>query len=131
MIDGTKGFYASTIAGVAKTGFNVNPKFSILATLGMAPIAWTALQWATYSCEQAGEIKSARSFKINRSLWWARWFAFRGFYLRCLAWAEQRLVGTQFLSSAAAGYYGAVGPGLGSIQPFPNILAISMTAAWS
>ncbi len=128
VIDGTKNFYTGTISGVAKTGFNVKPKFSLLATLGLAPIAWTALQWATYSCEQAGEIKSARNFK-NQAFVMVGSLVFVGILFALLGWAEQRIVGMQFLNAAAAGYYGKVGPGLGSINPFPNILAISMSGS--
>ena len=44
-------------------GVDLNPPFSLLATLLIAPIAWTSLQWATYSSQQNGEIKSAGSFR--------------------------------------------------------------------
>jgi hypothetical protein len=42
---------------------DANPPSSLLATLLVAPIAWTSLQWATYSAQQNGEIKGARSFQ--------------------------------------------------------------------
>jgi APA family basic amino acid/polyamine antiporter len=128
VIDGTKNFYSSTISGVAKAGFNVHPAFSLLATLGIAPIAWTSLQWATYSCEQAGEIKSARNFK-NQAFVMVGSLVAVGILFAVLGWAEQKAVGMPFLYAAAAGYYGQVGPGLGSINPFPNILAISLSGS--
>ena len=128
VIDGTKNFYAGTISGVAKAGFNVKPAFSLLATLGIAPIAWTSLQWATYSCEQAGEIKGARNFKSQAYVMVGSLIV-TGILLALLGWAEQRTVGSQFLYAAAAGYYAKIGPGLGSINPFPNILAISLSGS--
>jgi hypothetical protein len=33
------------------------PAVQLLATLLVAPIAWTSLQWASYSAQQNGEIK--------------------------------------------------------------------------
>lgn len=127
-IDGTKGFYAKAISDVAQTGFNVNPAFSWAATLGIAPIAWTSLQWATYSCEQGGEIKGASNFK-NQSFIIVGSLIVTGLLLALLGWAEQRAVGSQFLTASAAGYYAGVGPGLGNVNPFPNILAIGLSSS--
>ena len=62
-LGGTPNFYETAVAAVQKAGINLHPPFSMLATLLIAPIAWTSLQWATYSAEQNGEIKDARSFK--------------------------------------------------------------------
>ncbi|MHB9093466.1 MAG: APC family permease [Eubacteriales bacterium] len=127
-IDGTQGFYTKTIADVAATGWNVNPAFSWAATMGIAPIAWTSLQWATYSCEQGGEIKGASNFK-NQMFIIVGSLIVTGLLLALLGWAEQRAVGSQFLTASAAGYYYKVGPGLGSVNPFPNILAIGLSAS--
>ncbi|MHB9095552.1 MAG: APC family permease, partial [Eubacteriales bacterium] len=128
IIDGTKGFYSGTIDGVAKAGWNVKPAFSWLATLGIAPIAWTGLQWASYSVQQGGEIKGASVFK-NQMFIIIGSLITSGLLLALLGWAEERAVGSPFLSAAAAGYYAKVGPGLGNINPFPNILAIGLTSS--
>jgi len=52
---------------VSKAGFNIAPVFSFLATLGIVPIAWTSLQWATYSVEQSTEIAEADRF--GKQVW--------------------------------------------------------------
>ena len=60
---GAPNFYQTAIAAAKAANIDLNPPFSLLATLLVAPIAWTSLQWATYSAEQNGEIKGARSFQ--------------------------------------------------------------------
>ena len=50
-------FTADATAGDQAAGVDLNPPFSLLATLLIAPIAWTSLQWATYQQQQNGEIK--------------------------------------------------------------------------
>ena len=60
---GGANFYQTAVDAVAAAGIDLNPPPSLLATLLVAPIAWTSLQWATYSAQQNGEIKDARSFK--------------------------------------------------------------------
>lgn len=62
-IGGSPTFSADSIAAAQAGGVELNPAFSLLATLLIAPIAWTSLQWATYSSQQNGEIKSAGSFR--------------------------------------------------------------------
>ncbi len=62
-IGGSAAFTAEATAAAVASGVDLNPAFSLLATLLIAPIAWTSLQWATYSSQQNGEIKSAGSFR--------------------------------------------------------------------
>src|SRR3972149_4055624 len=62
-IGGNRTFYQDAVAATTAAGVDTNPPFSLLATLLIAPIAWTSLQWATYSTQQNGEIKDARSFR--------------------------------------------------------------------
>ena len=59
-IGGSATFYADAVDAAVAAGVSLNPPFSLLATLLIAPIAWTSLQWATYSSQQNGEIKDAR-----------------------------------------------------------------------
>ena len=63
VVDKNPAYYTWLQHDVSATGFNMNPKFALGATLLAAPIAWTSTQWATYSVEQGGEIKGARVFK--------------------------------------------------------------------
>ena len=108
------------------TGFNISPKFALGATLLAAPIAWTSTQWATYSVEQGGEIKGARVFKNQMFIIVGSLIAV-GIVLALIAWTEQRAVGTGFFNAASASYYGGVsksGTGIGSVLPFPGMMAI-------
>ena len=107
-IGGSGTFTADAIAAAQGAGVDLNPPFSLLATLLIAPIAWTSLQWATYSAQQNGEIKSAGSFKdqlfiIVGSL------VLTGILLAVLAFFLERAVGTEFLYVAGAGYWSLVG----------------------
>src|SRR5512145_1884303 len=61
-ISGVQDFVQTAIDASVAAGIDLNPPFSLIATLLVAPIAWTSLQWATYSAQQNGEIKNARSF---------------------------------------------------------------------
>jgi APA family basic amino acid/polyamine antiporter len=110
---------------VSSTGFNIVPKFALGATLLAAPIAWTSTQWATYSVEQGGEIKGARVFKNQMFIIVGSLIAV-GIVLALIGWAEQRAVGTGFMTAASASFYGVSksGQGIGSVYPFPVMLAI-------
>jgi hypothetical protein len=56
-------FYQDALATAQAAGVNTAPSFGWLLTLLIAPVAWQSLQWSTYSAEQNGEIKEARSFR--------------------------------------------------------------------
>jgi len=114
---------------VVKSGVNLSPPFSWLATLGLIPIAWTSLQWATYSVEQNTEIAEADRF----------WKQFIILVLSALAVAillalvahvQHRATSSEFVMAVSAGYWsGNASPEtvrfLKSIlQPFPNTLAM-------
>jgi len=103
----------------------LNPAFSLVATLLIAPIAWTSLQWATYSAQQNGEIKSAGSFRdqlfiIVGSL------VLTGVLLAVLAVVLERAVGTEFLYVAGAGYWGYADVSLAGSFLWPNIIATAI-----
>jgi basic amino acid/polyamine antiporter, APA family len=126
IVDSNPHYYTWLQHDVASAGFNINPKFALGATLLAAPIAWTSTQWATYSVEQGGEIKGARVFKNQMFIIVGSLIAV-GIVLALIAWAEQRAVGTGFFNAASASYYGAIsksGTGIGSVLPFPGVLAI-------
>lgn len=124
-IGGSSTFTADSIAAAQDGGVDLNPGFSLLATLLIAPIAWTSLQWATYSAQQNGEIKSAGSFKdqvfiIVGSL------VLTGLLLALLAFVLERAIGTEFLQVAGAGYWGAADVSLAGSFLWPNIIATAI-----
>jgi APA family basic amino acid/polyamine antiporter len=124
-IGGSANFYNDSIAAATAGGVNLNPAFSLTATLLVAPIAWTSLQWATYSAQQNGEIKSAGSFRdqlfiIVGSL------ILTGLLLALLALVLQNTIGTEFLYVAGAGYWGSADVSLAGSYLWPNIIATAL-----
>jgi amino acid transporter len=125
-IGGSASFTAEATAAATDAGIELNPAFSLLATLLVAPIAWTSLQWATYSSQQNGEIKSAGSFRdqlfiIIGSL------VLTGLLLALLAFVLENTVGTEFLYVAGAGYWSGVGEAtLAGSYLWPNIIATAL-----
>ena len=119
---------AARDASVA-AGVNLNPPFSLLATVLVAPIAWTSLQWATYSAQQNGEIKNARSFNSQMFIIVGS-LIFTGILLAILAFALEKAVGTEFLYVAGAGYWSGVGEStIAGFWLWPNIIAVALTAS--
>lgn len=128
-IGGSSTFYQDALTAVQKAGIDLNPPFSLLATLLVAPIAWTSLQWATYSAQQNGEIKDARSFKSQAIIIVGSLVA-TGLLLALLAYALENAVGTQFLYVAGAGYWSAVSEAtLNGLWLWPNIIAVALAAS--
>lgn len=128
-IGGSANFTADAIAATETAGVDMNPPFSILATLLIAPIAWTSLQWATYSSQQNGEIKEARSFQAQAFIIVGA-LLFTGVALAVLAWALESAIGTEFLYVAGAGYWSLVGEAtLNGLYLWPNIIAIAISAS--
>ena len=110
-------------------GIDLHPPFSLIATLLVAPIAWTSLQWATYSAEQNGEIKDARSFK-NQIVHPRR----LAHHHRHPAGAAGRRAGatggTEFLYIAGAGYWSLIPEAtIAGFYLWPNMIAIALTAS--
>jgi amino acid transporter len=128
-ISGVENFVQTAIDASVAAGIDLNPPFSMIATLLVAPIAWTSLQWATYSAQQNGEIKNARSFNsqvfiIVGSL------IFTGLLLAALAWALEKAVGTEFLYVAGAGYWALLEEAkIAGFWLWPNIIAVALTAS--
>lgn len=122
-------FYETAVAAVQNAGINLTPPFSLLATLLVAPIAWTSLQWATYSAEQNGEIKDARSFK-NQAFILVGSLIVTGILLALLAVAVERAAGSEFLYVAGAGYWSGIAEAkISGIYLWPNMLAVAMAAS--
>ncbi len=128
-VGGVPNYYQSAIAAAQKAGINLNPPFSLLATLLVAPIAWTSLQWATYSAEQNGEIKDAKSFN-TQALIFVGGLVITGVLLALLGWAFERALGTQFLYVAGAGYWSGVSAAnIAGFNLWPPILAVALTGS--
>ena len=126
---GVANFYQTAVQAVTNAGINLNPPFSLMATLLVAPIAWTSLQWATYSAEQNGEIKDARSFKSQTFIMVGSLIA-TGLLLALLALGIQRVAGPEFLYVAGAGYWSLIGEAnISGFNLWPPILAVALTAS--
>src|SRR3972149_5068828 len=126
---GVQNFYQAARDAVVGAGIDLNPPFSMLATLLVAPIAWTSLQWATYSAEQNGEIKEARSFK-NQVFILVGSLIVTGILLALLAMAFERAGGTEFVYIAGAGYWSLIPEAsISGFNLWPNILAVALTGS--
>ncbi len=125
-IGGAPDFYEKAVAATKAAGIDLNPPFSLLATLLIAPIAWTSLQWATYSSQQNGEIKEAKSFR-SQSFIIIGALIVTGLLLALLAYVLERAVGTEFLYVAGAGYWSLISEAtFNGIYLWPNILAMAI-----
>jgi APA family basic amino acid/polyamine antiporter len=126
---GAANFYQTALDATKGAGIDTNPPFSLLATLLVAPIAWTSLQWATYSAEQNGEIKDARSFKSQAFILVGSLIV-TGILLALLAAAIEKAAGTEFLYVAGAGYWGGISEAtINGFWLWPNMLAVAMAAS--
>src|SRR5579863_1155811 len=97
-----------------------------MATILVAPIAWTSLQWASYSAQQNGEIKNARSFRSQMIIIIGS-LVVTGVLLAILGWAFEHAIGTDFLNIAGAGYAGTLTEGtVNGLYLWPNIVAIAI-----
>ncbi len=127
-----KDFVGSLQNDVKASGVNLSPSFSLLATLGIVPIAWTSLQWATYSVEQNTEIAEADRF--GKQVWILLVSAFFvAFLLWLVAHVEQKASSAEFLNAASNAYWAQKGSPetvamvKGILQPFPNVLAMAVS----
>ena len=126
---GGTNFYQTAVDAVTAAGINLQPPFSLVATVLVAPIAWTSLQWATYSAEQNGEIKDARSFR-NQAIIMVGSLIVTGLLLALLAAGLERLAGSEFLYVAGAGYWSLIPEAtVGGFFLWPNIIAVAMAAS--
>ncbi len=126
---GAPNWYQTAVDAVKGAGIDLNPPFSLLATILVAPIAWTSLQWATYSAEQNGEIKDARSFKSQTFIMVGSLIA-TGILLALLAAGIERVSPPEFLTVAGAGYWSAVGAAsINGFNLWPPIIAVAISAS--
>src|SRR5918992_1982302 len=129
-VDGVQGFFATARAAAADAGVNFDPPFWLLGTLLVAPIAWTSLQWATYSSEQGGEIKNANVFRSQVFIIVGSLTLTAGLLI-LLAVAMQNGIGDEGILVASSGYWLGVPEALigGNIM-FPNLMAMGLTGSW-
>ena len=128
-ISGVSNFVQTAKDATVAAGIDLNPPFSLVATLLVAPIAWTSLQWATYSAQQNGEIKNARSFKDQMFIIVGS-LIFTGVLLAILAAAIEKAVGTEFLYIAGAGYWSGIGEAtISGFWLWPNMIAVALSAS--
>ncbi len=126
---GVQNFYQTARDAVVAAGIDLHPAPSLFATLMVASIAWTSVQWATYSAEQNGEIKDARSFK-NQAFILVGSLIVTGILLALLAVGIQKVAGEEFLYISGAGYFSGVGEAtINGYWMWPNILAVALTAS--
>jgi amino acid transporter len=122
-------FYETAVAAVQNAGIDLNPPFSLMATLLIAPIAWTSLQWATYSAQQNGEIKDARSVQSQAFIMVGSLIA-TGLLLALLAVGLQRVAPPDFLPVAGAGYWSLIGEAtINGFNLWPPIIAVALTGS--
>jgi APA family basic amino acid/polyamine antiporter len=128
-VDGVSGFFATARAAAESAGVNFNPPFWLIGTLLVAPIAWTSLQWATYSAEQGGEIKNAHVFR-NQSFIMVGSLVVTAGLLILLALAMQKGIGNDGILVASSGYWYLVGEAtIGGNIMFPNLMAMAFTGS--
>lgn len=126
---GAPNFYQTAVDAVKAAGIDLKPPFSLMATLLIAPIAWTSLQWATYSAQQNGEIKDARSFK-SQSFIIVGSLIVTGLLLALLAVGIDRVAGSEFQYVAGAGYWSLIGEAnINGFNLWPPILAVALTSS--
>ena len=123
---GQANFYETALAAAKAKSIDLNPPFSLMATLLVAPIAWTSLQWASYSAQQNGEIKNARSFR-SQVIIIVGSLVVTGLLLAILAAAFEHAIGTDFLYVAGAGYWAGLSEGtFNGVYLWPNIVAMAI-----
>jgi amino acid transporter len=128
-VGGNANYYQGAVDAATAKGIDLNPPFVLLATLLVAPIAWTSLQWATYSAEQNGEIKDAKSFKTQAFIY-VGGLVITGVLLALLGVAFEHALGTKFLQVAGAGYWSGVGEAnIAGFNLWPPILAVALTGS--
>jgi hypothetical protein len=116
-------------------GYAIQHKFSFLATLGVMPIAWTSLQWATYSVEQNAEIKGSDQLK-NQLLMLVGSATAVAFLLVLVGYLEAHALGADFLRACSGAYWARrASPEVylfvrNVLQPFPNALAIASSKGY-
>ncbi len=123
-------FVQFLITDVKNTGMSVSHPFSLIATLGIVPIALTSLYSAAWSVQQNDEIERADRFWVQfRIIVLSSLFV--AFCLWALAYFEGRATTREFMTAASAVYWQQRGSPetvwlvRNVLPPFPNVLAMA------
>jgi basic amino acid/polyamine antiporter, APA family len=126
---GAPNFYETAVVAVQNAGIDLHPPYSLMATLLIAPIAWTSLQWATYSAQQNGEIKDARSVR-SQTFVMVGSLIVTGLLLALLAVGLERVAPPEFLTVAGAGYWSLIPEAnINGFNLWPPIIAVALAAS--
>jgi amino acid transporter len=130
----TADFIGFLQSSVRRYGYATDPRFSFLATLGVVPIAWTSLQWATYSVEQNEDIESSNRLGSQLIMFMGSSSAVAAI-LVIVAYLEKHALGAGFLNACSGAYWARRGSPetylfiRNVLQPFPNVLAIASSGS--
>jgi amino acid transporter len=124
-------FAAFLKSDVAASGHLTSKISPILQTLAVVPIAWTTLQWATYSVEQNTEIRDADRFR-NQVLMMVLPVLVVPLFLVLIAHSELTAIPPDLLTALSASYgdEGAVRTHdlvKQILPPFPSVLAMAVS----
>jgi hypothetical protein len=129
-VQGGSNFTADAAKAAETAGVSLSPSFSLVATLLVAPIAWTSLMWSSYSVENAGEIKAANVVRNQFRIILGSLVAVTVMLL-LLGWGLNHAVGERGMIIASSGYwYGVPEATINGTALMPNLMAISLTGSW-
>jgi amino acid transporter len=126
---GAPNFFETAKDAAAAAGVNFNAPFWLFGTLMVAPIAWTSLQWATYSSEQGGEIKNAHVFRSQVFIMVGS-LVVTAALLMLLAMAMTHGIGEDGILVASSGYWYLVPEAtIAGTAMMPNLIAMALTTS--
>ena len=127
---GTSSFVAVLESDVAASGHLTSKISPFLQTLAVVPLAWTTLQWATYSVEQNTEIRDADRFR-NQVLMIVLPVVVVPLFLILIAHSEFTAVPPNLLAALSASYSGQGAATHDLVKqilpPFPSVLAMAVS----
>ena len=128
-VTGASNFYQTAAGAASAAGANLNPAFYFVGTLLLAPVAWTSLQWASYSVEQNGEIKNAHVFRNQMKIIVVSLIVTTAL-LMLLGFSMQHSAGQEGMIVASSGFWLAVPEAtLNGAILHPSVLGIALTAS--
>jgi amino acid transporter len=128
-VTGASNYYATAAGAAQAAGANLNPTFYLWGTLLLAPVAWTSLQWASYSVEQNGEIKNAHVFRNQVKIIVVSLIAVTAL-LMFLGIALRNAAGEEGMIVASSGFWlGVPEATLNGAILHPSVLGIAMTTS--
>jgi basic amino acid/polyamine antiporter, APA family len=125
---GTHNYYQSILASASKAGYP-GYHFNFWDTVGVAPVAWTAMAWCMWSVITSGELKSARVLKTHM-IGMQGALAVVTVTLAVTAFLLVHSAGENFIGSLGYLYYSG-SPGLEKLpaSPFFGVIAAMLTTS--